>query len=1214
MANIFEQIGPVTPEKENEGDAPINFNDIGPNTSTFNISETGDIKLDRYTTQSDGMSEIGPADFDGNKSWFDAFSYGAKLGFTDTYRGAKQMAGINKEEMQAQQKELYARMQDDDYGFWTTAGYFGGAILDPVTWLLPFMKAKTVLQMARYGAASGAFFGATGYVDEDSILDTRTKQALAGAVGGTILTPLIGKAAQYVTGRKLKSGLISEGDIKVKSLNDSTLKRARVVGRIGEDLNTIKIRADKDIELKNPRIIKDIPTQNQVNANRTLRGPRFFLNNYLVKPYQDKIGKPTFEYLKSGKYGAELGTGFAGAIVSPQYLEEDASLLRKFGTAAMGFIGGVAGVSTIKKIPKKVTMLKGSPSEYQKSTNLGEYLARGMVDDYGLSFDVKKMKIFAKGMENKLADRFVQIAERIEGLSTDEQRLLLNLMEGDTVYGYVPKKLKTVSKEFRSEVTKLSQMMVDFGLITAETAKSNIKTYLRRTYTKDEALAKVGDELKPRGFHIRVSKAEYIKHYKKDIAYEIDAGNDINLIKAFKKIRLEEQEKIGTKEYIDIVNKLINKNKIKDHKGWEVFNVSSTSGNTKLNKVIESAPVGSKEFNSAFKKLKDTDEIVIRWQLTKQERNSIGQIENASLAIAETARIMAGELGRNAFYNKLAKSSYAYTNPSRIDIKDLNLVKIPDTIIQKTKDKKVYGSLAGKYLTEEVADNIIRTNNYYNKKPGAFYERYKKLNQLWKVSKTAFNPTVHVNNSLSNIILYDLVDGNNLRSNLKTAHGALMAAGRGERSELYTLAKNYNVLDSDLVTQELQDITKFLKTDPYKNIKLAEDEFNNAVSIGNIMWQNFKNTGGGLFSAADAAVKLYRYEDQVFRIALFKDRLLKGYSVEDAALDAKKSFIDYDINAPMINTLRNSATPFLAYTYRVVPLLAETAIVRPWKYAKYGALAYGLNAAGGYFGGGDEAAERAAFTKDKEGPIFGIPAFPERNIKLPVQINNNSAYIDITRFIPGGDVLEVSKSNFTRFPGIPAPLQPSFGIAGDVIPALFGYDLFAGGKIKGIGGDYATDWKQRGKKVISSITPNFPFFPGSYSTQNIERARLAPKDSSPFRSDRTELMEFFRSVGFKVNEADIEKLSAQKGLEFQKRIAAERELLTDLAKQFNNNKITEQEYLKGEKKLLNKMERIVKIYDKRFEKMGSYSPKEPKSILDAVKDISKQTDILFNKK
>ena len=33
-----------------------------------------------------------------------------------------------------------------------------------------------------------------------------------------------------------------------------------------------------------------------------------------------------------------------------------------------------------------------------------------------------------------------------------------------------------------------------------------------------------------------------------------------------------------------------------------------------------------------------------------------------------------------------------------------------------------------------------------------------------------------------------------------------MAAGRNQKSELYTLAKNYNVLDSDLVTQELKEI------------------------------------------------------------------------------------------------------------------------------------------------------------------------------------------------------------------------------------------------------------------------------------------------------------------------------------------------------------------------------------------------------------------------
>ena len=51
--------------------------------------------------------------------------------------------------------------------------------------------------MAKMGAISGGFFGATGYVDEDSILDTRVKQAGAGIVGGFIVTPAIGQASNF---------------------------------------------------------------------------------------------------------------------------------------------------------------------------------------------------------------------------------------------------------------------------------------------------------------------------------------------------------------------------------------------------------------------------------------------------------------------------------------------------------------------------------------------------------------------------------------------------------------------------------------------------------------------------------------------------------------------------------------------------------------------------------------------------------------------------------------------------------------------------------------------------------------------------------------------------------------------------------------------------------------------------------------------------------
>ena len=34
-------------------------------------------------------------------------------------------------------------------------------------------------------------------------------------------------------------------------------------------------------------------------------------------------------------------------------------------------------------------------------------------------------------------------------------------------------------------------------------------------------------------------------------------------------------------------------------------------------------------------------------------------------------------------------------------------------------------------------------------------------------------------------------------------------------------------------------------------------------------------------------------------------------------LFARKQFIDYDIDAPLINHLRNTATPFLSFTYRI---------------------------------------------------------------------------------------------------------------------------------------------------------------------------------------------------------------------------------------------------------------------------------------------------------
>ncbi len=105
------------------------------------------------------------------KDWQDftkgeAMWYVAKKGLADTYRGGKQLLGIDEEEMAEEQKIVNQLM--DKHGGMVTGAYFGGMILDPVGWFLPATKARTAAKMAMYGAGMGAAAGAAGYVDPEA--------------------------------------------------------------------------------------------------------------------------------------------------------------------------------------------------------------------------------------------------------------------------------------------------------------------------------------------------------------------------------------------------------------------------------------------------------------------------------------------------------------------------------------------------------------------------------------------------------------------------------------------------------------------------------------------------------------------------------------------------------------------------------------------------------------------------------------------------------------------------------------------------------------------------------------------------------------------------------------------------------------------------------------------------------------------------------------
>ena len=1115
------------------------------------------------------------------------YAYAFKLGLADTVRGVKQMAGRGKEEMKAEQQKLNELMRGEDGGLVTLA-YFGGALLDPAGWLIPFGKAKTLYTMGKYGLVSGAVAGATGYVDDESIIDTRGKQLLAGAVGGSIIAPGIG-ALRNLGVRITGKGEVTPVGFKRASLTPSEMierggSTVQVKGKmIDEDLEKGKVYAEGDRTLvlspekemgREPKSIYDTlvdifrgrdtrvpfpktkkvldaPKQGELSAK-----PQSFINK-ILKGYEENYGKRFLKVATTGEGGTSIAGGLIGFNVDPELpvFDVNAPLSSRFGRAFLGAAGGYLGVNRLRKFKRKTVYGKDTDEPVEISESYAEVLGRQIIDKYGLTKDYKKLLQKYDGTKNDIASAFIRIAKQMQKLDKEDRKILYNMLEGDIKYKVPSKKLEELSKNSRDLITQTGQMYKDLGLIAEETFEKNKKRYLGRLYKKDEdtplELKKIGDDLKPRGTLHETTVGDWFRTYK-------NQKPTVN----------------------DIVEP--------GHKGWELLGDFEEIGGqlyrvTKRQKpTITDERIGSKG-NILEKELLARDEFVpIRWELTKEQRLAKGEIEDAAISMEYTGILMANTVAKYQFYTDVA-AQFAEKAKGRTAKQMLELPqryrKIPDNKIEGTVSKR-YGALAGKYVPENVYKDIMGTKRYQEKSSNAVYEKYKKLNSLWKVSKTAWNPTVHVNNIFGNIILTDLADVP-LRT-LPKAFRALRTHGKeGHRSEVVMLAIKYGVFDADFVNKEIRNFKTGELAGIYKS-KSNADEWDSAVSMADKIYSKVRNN-----SITSKLEDYYRIEDHVFRLNAFMHRLKLGDSAEDAAEVARRQFIDYDIDAPLINHLRNTATPFLSFTYRLIPLLAESAILRPTKYAKYIAAGYSLNKLEELYGGEDAKVERALLPDYEAGNILDLPFMPKKVIRISGKSKDGtSKYLNISRFYPGGDVLSFEGNN--AIPFLPEPLQPSLGIGGDLITSLFGYDIFRQQKEFGRGGGTAEEETIKalgsfGKKLI----PNFPFLPGSYSTKRLERA--AKGDVSRFREPQTELEAMLNAFGFKVSNKSISTLGASQRLEYERQVRVQKSKLNQIKNKVATNQINMADYDRQVGRILADINKLTKKYVGRFDGIDPYA-------------------------
>lgn len=248
-------------------------------------------------------------------------------------------------------------------------------------------------------------------------------------------------------------------------------------------------------------------------------------------------------------------------------------------------------------------------------------------------------------------------------------------------------------------------------------------------------------------------------------------------------------------------------------------------------------------------------------------------------------------------------------------------------------------------------------------------------------------------------------------------------------------------------------------------------------------WEAFKPTlpGRVVRTEAQNLIDLYQSEDDVFRLAAWLKAKEEGASDIDAGKNARKSFLDYHINAPWVQAMRQSAWPFISFTYRAVPMLAEIAGKKPHKLMKLMLLAGGLNALGAMMaGGGDDDDERKLLPEEKAGKIWGMVP---KLIRMPWNDQHGSAvYLDIRRFIPVGDVFDVGAGQSA------VPVLPGLQPGGPLV--LFGEVMLNKSAFTGKSITLDTDTaSQKAAKVADHLykafAPNILGLPNTYATDGV---------------------------------------------------------------------------------------------------------------------------------
>jgi len=1137
----------------------------------------------------------------------EALGFAMGMGTFDTYRGLKQIFGIDEEEMRLDQKRLNAIFKNKDYGGKALAVYMGGVVADPFGWVMPIAKAKSISSLIKQGAMYGTAFGATSYVDEQiaadsgiSELEQRGRNAAFGGVGGTAITGLLG-----VVGRK-KLNFDNPPVSKQEAI--SRLDKQFKDGDLNEDTYDMLVRQVNNIEASKATERNLSGLAEQVSGTKNIMSKQE--GDTVLTSFKQSVARPTWERMRKNPLSFAFG-GYAGSEIYEE-LDNANTSGEYIANGTMTILGALAGY--------KIGKVTGQNQITGKTgNNLAEKIKRGIYPETSLEKELRELDLLhLRGLPEKLHGDILFMVKEAKKLPESERKLLHHLYAGDITGDELVKlskgeevtrtkfdkisetniptvqklaKTKTVlpvqefleidklpknidvllnlNEKNKKVIKEIGDELVNAGVLDKDIFYTNIDNYYNRYYQaivdkkgvkagdqfKKNLLAIRGEGLKDRGMTFSFKNKEDAIKYAKAQTYI--NKQDPALVKNYGKKYSKELENLAgsaadfTGKYGQYINKIdesdirFNKNKI-NTPNWGV----------------------------TVKKKGNTYDVIT--QLNSQTRRELGEMEDIAQNIYRTGAVTVSDAGMGAFLKSVANKYRGTKVFGETD--DLSkyqggeLITVPNIKIPGS-DVKKYGMLAGKQIDAKLFDDIdlmvnVTRGDWINK---SGIRNYLKVLRAWKATKTVLHPMVHSNNFLSNAPMYYLEAGwsKGSREALKEAFADTpiifgRMRGKVEYKDLPLDIKkmtDYGVFQSDFVNV---DLAKYVDMDAYSKIysgiKITDDT--NFMQIGKELSQRSKNFyekyKGIVAEPYKFLQDIYQMEDRVWRYALYKAKKREGFSDFDAANMAINKFVDYNIKSPTINFLRNTGMPFLSYPYRMLPNLIEGFVTNPERAAVLAATIYVANDLSRGLGTDDSSYEedyqRQLMPKYLQKEAFGLPFMPYANIRLPYDGKNGGAkYFDYSRKLPGGDVFETTSMSGGAIPSIPPTLQPGGPLIDIANKLIVGRDGFTGQEYSP-----ADDTLMyRAKKYAQGFLPNLGFITGTPAYEKFQRIL---NKRGPLLNDPLTFGEgMFNQVIGGINTADIARLKILRGKEKQRLVTKFNKAKKDLRNQYYKGLIDREE-------------------------------------------------------